>query len=465
MKKKTVLLLNPPGDRLYIRDMFCSKISKGSFINQPLDFVMLSGILSNQYNIIILDAIAERLSFKKCFSKIMEMNFDALIFLTGFASWEKDFEFIRKIKKSKSVRTIGIGDILFSEEAQNLALNDFLDAVLLDFTTDDIAKIIENNLQGINNAVFKQNGHIVKRESRQINKYFSIPMPRHELFPNKRYNSPLARRHPFASVLTSYGCPFKCEFCLIGQLGFKFRKASEIIEELKYIFSLGIREIYFGDQTFFANKVESLKICEGIMEENLDLSWSCYSRVDILNEEILKIMKRSGCHTIIFGVENADDEILKKYNKGFTAKQVKDTFRICRQIGIRTAATFIIGLPAEDVRSCLETIDFSKTIGCDYASFNVPVPRPLTKMYEKAVANKWIKSEFQTMDQSGSNVIIETDRLSSKKIYLLRNKAEREFYFRPFYILKRLISIRTSYELKMHLKEALDLILRIILPQ
>lgn len=133
---------------------------------------------------------------------------------------------------------------------------------------------------------------------------------------------------------------------------------------VRYIFKdarEGIREIYFGDQTFFANRVESLKICKGIMEKNLDLSWSCYSRVDIFNEDILKIMN-------------------------------------------------------------------------------------------------WIQPRLQHMDQSGSFAVVQTDELSGYQIFELRKKAEKEFYFRFNYILKRLINIKSLYELKMDILQAWELL-------
>lgn len=461
MHGKKILLLNPPGDKVYLRDAFCSKVSKGNFINQPLDFVILSGILAQNYNIILLDAIAEKISFDNCLKMIMALAPDVVIFLTGYASWKNDFAFIKRIKVNQQVLVIGLGDIFFDDEIAKFALDEFLDAACFDFTTDDIVKFIEGKISEVNNMAFKLNGSFVRRGQKEPKEIFSIPVPRHEKFPNHRYNFPFIKKHPFVSTLTSFGCPFKCGFCITASLGFKYRKAEEVLDELMYIRSMGIQEAYIADQTFFAIKTEHIKLCEMMLEERLNLSWLCYSRVDIVNEGLLNLAKKAGCHTVIFGVESGDDEILKKYNKGFTIRQVKDIFGLCRKIGIRTVATFIIGLPGQDLQSCLKTIEFSKKIGCDYASFNVPVPRPCTEMHKEAMLNKRMGTKLQTMDQSGSGTPMATDELSSGKICELRNKAEREFYFRFSYILKRLINIKSFYELKMDILQAWELFMHL----
>lgn len=445
-----VLLLNPPGKKIYTRDYYCSKVSKSDYIYQPIDLLILSGIISAEHQVAVLDAIAENINALECASRIINNNYDAIIFLTGAVSWEEDSAFIKELKAKNNFLAIGTGDILLDDYINLMKANDFLDAVILDFTTSDILHYLAGDFAVIANMAFRQNGDIINRRTlRERYQEIEIPLPRHELFPVKKYHYPFVRRHPFATILTDYGCPFKCNFCVMNSIGFKQRSVANVLAEIREVKKLGLKDIYFGDQTFGVNRIRLKKICDSMISEKVNLGWVCWSRVDIVDEEILKLMKAAGCHTILFGVETSNDKILKENNKGFTSQQVKDTFRLCKKIGLRTLGTFLLGLPGENKESCLRTIKFAKEIGADFASFNVLIPRMNTKIREQAISQGWIDSGVKIMDQSGSYTVMGSDQMSAKEILRLKNKAIISFYFRPTYIFRRLLSMRTGYEFKM----------------
>ena len=159
--------------------------------------------------------------------------------------------------------------------------------------------------------------------------------------------------------MTDFGCAFNCSFCpiRIDNLGFKVRPVDEIIKELKYLKSLGIKELYFRDQTFGANKKRAVELCNRMADKNLKFSWHCFSRVDVMNEELLDAMKESGCHTIIFGIESVNEKTLKDVQKRINAEKIKDTFTLCKKKKIRRAATFIIGLPGETEEDITRSAD------------------------------------------------------------------------------------------------------------
>jgi len=445
-----VLLLNPPGKKIYTRDYYCSKVSKSDYIYQPIDLLVLSGVLNQKYDIAVIDAIAERIGWKECEQKINSNNYDAIIFLTGSVSWEEDARFIKELKDRRNFLAIGTGDILLADYKNLMKKNNFLDAVILDFTTDDILRYLDGQYELVENMAFWQNGKIIdKGASREFNKEISVPPARHDLFLSKKYNYPFVRRHPFATILTDYGCPFKCNFCVMNTIGFKYRNVNDAIAEIREVKKLGFKNIYFGDQTFGANQERLKKICDFMIAEGIDLGWVCWSRVDVVNEELLKLMKRAGCHTILFGVETSNDEILKQNNKGFTSAQIKKTFQLCKRLGIRTLGTFIFGLPGEDLESCRRTIGFAKEIGADFASFNILIPRMNTKIREEAIGRGWVDKEVKIMDQSGSFAVMGNDKISAAEIMKLKDEAIKRFYFRPAYLWRRLVSIGSWYELRL----------------
>jgi anaerobic magnesium-protoporphyrin IX monomethyl ester cyclase len=230
------------------------------------------------------------------------------------------------------------------------------------------------------------------------------------------------------------------------------------MEELRTISALGTHEIFFNDLTFGVPRGNAAELCRLMKAEGFNFGWTCFSRVDSVDDEMLALMKQSGCHTIIFGVESASEPILKIYHKGYTKADVIEMFNKCRRIGIKTVATFILGLPEDTQESCLETIEFSKAIHCDYASFNIAVPRPGTGLRQVAVAEGLIEKNDIVFDHSGQTIFSLSRHLSNKELERLKKKAIREFYFRPSYLLTQIAKVRSFEALRAGVREFFALI-------
>jgi len=459
---RKVLLLNPPGKQLYIRCYYCSKTSKANYIPPPIDLVFLSGILSENYDVQLLDALIEGLNNKRCIQKIVSLNPDIIISLTGAVSWDEDIKFFKELKESKKCDLILNGDILLSGGDKKLAKYPFIDAIMLDFTTNDVLYYLSKDYKKVRNMIYRKNGRIINAPLTHENGEFSIPIPKHELFMKYKYRYPFMKDYPMASVLTDYGCPYKCEFCIMATLGFKYRKLDNVINELRYLKSLGIKDVYFSDQTFGAIKKRNLRLCNEMIKEKMNLRWCCFSRVDVVDYEILNLMKQAGCHTIMFGVESASENILKIYKKQYSIEQIRKAFRLAKEAGIKTMGTFLMGLPEDDMESCLKTIDLAKQLDCDYASFNFAVPRANTKLREKAFKQSLISKDFETADQAGTKISMPTHSLSKEDIKKLRRKALISFYFRPSYVIKRFLSLTSYSEFKIQVQELRSIIKSLI---
>jgi len=260
--------------------------------------------------------------------------------------------------------------------------------------------------------------------------------------------------------MTEFGCPYTCSFCVMGTLGCKRRPVQDILDELADLDKRGIRDIFFLDQSFGSDKERNLNLCHAIETHFPKLRWLCFSRVDLVDLDILKTMKNAGCHTIIFGVETANPELLKKYRKGYSLEQVQTTFAMTSELGIRTVATFLLGLPGVTRESAIKTIDFASELPCSYASLNVAVPRMGTEFRQWALDKGLIDPNEKHFDQSGSQVIMETENLSTEELAQLKRLAIKKLYLRPGRILKMLFALKSLDEILIHLREGFHFLCR-----
>lgn len=449
-----VLLLNPPGAQAFIRDYYCSKVSKSNYLFQPIDLVMQSGILAERHQITVCDAIADQLTVEETLERVRSCAPDAIVSLVGSVCLYDDLAFLERSARHGGTLLVS-GDAFLEEPSRWLERYPFIDGILLDFTSDDILSFLDGDRRAAASIVSRDSDTIYQRPRGQE---FSIPIPRHELFTSPNYRFPFVRQREFATVLSDFGCPYRCSFCIMASLGYRYRSAATMMEELRYLKGLGMRELFFIDQSYGVKRDKALELCAAMAREQLGFGWVCYSRVDLIDRELLEAMKRAGCHTIIFGVESASSQILEQYQKGYTQEDILKTFRLCRTCGVRTVATFILGLPEETRQTARETIDFLKKIDCDFASFNIAVPRAGTKLRQNAIRDGLVSEQITVMDQSGTSIAMDTLHLSSAEIGQLKQLALRTFYLRPSYLLRRLAGIRSWYELTEQVREGFHLL-------
>jgi len=455
---KKVLLLNPPGKKYYMRDYYCSKISKAVYYYHPIDFIVLSGILSKYFEIYVMDCIAERMNQEMALKEILHISPDIIIFLSGTVSMETDFPFLAKVKLKTSALMIGIGDIFLDYAKELLRNNYFIDAVLLDFTTNDIVAFLNDKNSAYQNIIYKERNQIIERKEVHSSGVFSISRPRHELFKNNKYNFPFSGRETFATVITDFGCPFSCSYCVVNRFGYKERKVEDVIEELSFINMIGIKEIVFKDQTFAANTLRAKLLCEEIFSNKIEISWTCFSRAELIEENLLAIMKKAGCHTIIFGIESSNRAVLSRFDRYSALEKIKETFSLCRGMGIETVGTFIIGLPGDNRQSIERTIVFSKEIGCDFASFNIFTPAHGTKIRNTLIKESVIENKLFFMDSGISYPSVETGLLKRSQIWRLRKKAIVSFYIRPMYAIEKIKQCHSFFEIRNMLKQAFGIL-------
>jgi len=274
-----------------------------------------------------------------------------------------------------------------------------------------------------------------------------LPFPSYQKLPMRFYRSALgaAKRSPSIGLITSRGCPGTCTFCYSGMFGQKIRfmSAERVLEHMLFLkHTYGIREISFYDDTFTANRKRIEKLCELLLSGNAQLSWSCFARVDTVEPALLALMKKAGCHQIGFGFESADENILKAINKRIGTSDINRAVSWTREAGLDIRGAFMIGNPGETEESVNRTIEYSKKLGIQYAVYNITTPFPGTELSRWAGEQGFVKhTQWGLYDLA--HPILELPTISSDAVLKAYQRAYREFYLRPSYILRRLASIRT----------------------
>ena len=446
-----ILLINPPGKQVYIRDYYCSKFSKSNYLFHPVDLLMLSGRLSECHEVHVMDAMAERLDETSAAFAINALDPDVIIAMIGAVSVEDDIAFLTRVHLPQ--RRIAVsGDIVLENSREWLTCHPAIDAALLDFTSEDVLRYVEGATD-LPSVVARRDVEPYLEFVRPRNQEYQVPVPRHELFSSRNYRFPFVRQREFATVLTDYGCPYKCTFCNMSKIGYQYRPVDNVMTELRFLKKLGTREIFFIDQSFGVDSLRTLELCARMREEHFNFGWACFSRVDLLTDELIGAMQVAGCHTIMLGVETASPTLLEIYRKGYTKEQIRDAFRLCKARKIRTVATFILGLPEETEQSAHDTMAFARELDCDFASFNIAVPRMGTPLRQKAIRECLISPDLVSMDQAGERIAMPTRHLTKQQVKNIRNRAMIDFYLRPGYLWQRAIRIETWYELREHLSE------------
>jgi anaerobic magnesium-protoporphyrin IX monomethyl ester cyclase len=338
----------------------------------------------------------------------------------------------------RDIAVVGEGEITLLELLGKMAWNASLDDV-----------------QGI---CYQKNGKAVLNSPRPyIENLDTLPFPARHLFDMACY-TPLAnnyKRLPATNMITSRGCPYHCTFCFEGGKGgqhYRRLSSERAIEEIKQVVkTYGIKEISFWDDNFVITREWILDFCDRIWVEDLDISWSCFSRVDRVTPQILKAMAKAGCWNIFYGLEAGSQVLLNNIKKGTTVEQNRQAVAWTKEAGIEVRASFMLALPGETPELGKKTVDFAIEIDPDYVQFTPTTPMPGTKLYEDCARTGTLNPDFSQYTL-WSVLFVPEGYKDAKEIVKLRLDAQRRFYLRPKYIWGRLKKIRGWQDLKRHIQ-------------
>lgn len=468
-----ILLVQPPFTILRTETKKC---------HPHLGLAYLAGSLKDSFEVKVLDAIAEGydrneylnkeylrygLAFEDIEQKIREFSPDAVGVSCLFSSQIENIYEVFKIAKKINDKIITmIGGAHPSAVPEETMRDKNIDFAIIGEGETALKELLQaldtrKELNGIEGLALRVNGRaVVFPRKRYEENLDNIVFPDWDILPLEKYykiNNPHgspARRIPYLPMITSRGCPLKCIFCSVHNLwgnNYRKRSAENVLRELDYLaHKMGVREVLFEDDNLTFDRERAKKIFQGIIDNRLDIAWSTPNGIALhtLDDELLELMKASGCYSISVGVESGDEFVLKNIiEKPITLSRVKPIIKTARKLGLETTAFFVVGLPGESHAQMKNTFRFARDLKADNVNFFFATPLPGTRLLELCRKKGLVKGDLVYSGLRSDKPYFDTEYLSKEKLLSMVNREKLKLYFSLLFSDPRRLFSKSGYKL------------------
>lgn len=439
MNKLRVILTTPPYSSQ-------ERLGKLGFLGGSLpsiSLLYLASSLRNRCELSVMDTSFTNLDEDAALDSIRRFAPDIVGISAVTPSISRAQNFANRIKTidSKIVTILG-GPHITSVPLQTMERTPAIDVGVVGEGEITLQKIVESydgslkSLIGIKGTIVRDaSGELHKADSRElIADIDSLGLPAYGLVDHSVSLHPAlfkTRRVPAIHAITSRGCAHTCSYCNtnIFNKKLRFHSADYVMALIKHLMSLGYRDISFEDDNFTDHRIRLTEICNRLIAERIDIVWSVNARIDTVDEDMLRLMRRAGCWYISYGVESGSQETLNRIGKKITLNLIRQRIELTRKCGMEAKGFFIIGFPWETEQSIKETVDFALSLPLSDLNMFPLTPFPGTEVFEQAkicgdFANDWSRMDLQQIVYVPPGLTVEYLQDQIKKLLL-------RFYLRP----------------------------------
>lgn len=458
-----ISLINPPVDF----NVSLGKIKKIAATTKmlPLGLAYIAAVARNNgFDIEIIDSYAEDLSLDETIARVLNSNPRVV----GISAVTPAVPSVLAIAKGIRDKSNGQPPLIVSGGAHsNVMPSQLLDTGLIDVAVRGEGELtfleLLNNIK-VNNKDFslikgisyRENGEIFHNQDRQyIENLDSLPYPAYELLKMNLYSAPLhwLVAEPAYQMIISRGCPFNCIFCGIKALGraVRARSVENALNEIEFLHkNYGAKEIMLVDPAFPLSRKLGVEFCEEYMRRGLHkkVLWVTETRVDVVDEELMKLMYKAGCRLVEFGIETGSEKTLERIKKNTSLRQARNAVAWSKKAGLEVFSSFIIGFPGETIQDMQETVNFIKSLDIDYPKINLLVPYPGSAVYDDIIkerpdiSREWDRyTSFSSMTEN--EPVYVPLGVSARELKSLHKNAYRQIYLRPSFIFKHILKLKS----------------------
>lgn len=397
---------------------------------------------------------------------------DVIGITCNFTTYAKaTFELANLIKTNFQETLLILGGAHATMDAENI-LNKQCQADMVvrgegEITLNEIIERIEKgkDFHDVVGITYRKNGKTISNPKRPLMPDINIlPIPDRKYILQNLYSEInnkmyfLSKNNRIASIMTSRGCPYNCTFCstkVVWERKFRPRRAELVIEEMELLIkNYNIKEFLINDDQFYLDKKRVNKICDMIIDKQFDITLNVASgsSVWLLDENLLRKLKKAGLYRITFPIETGSKNTMKYIKKPINLDNTKDLIRLANSLGIWTYANFILGFPYEKYSDIQETINYARKSGLDYATFFIAKPYAGSEMHEDFKKEGLLKDDIvypTHMGEVGHNIV----HISANDLQSFRNRAQKRYflvvlfnYLNPLFFYKYVFPKIDSYD-------------------
>jgi radical SAM superfamily enzyme YgiQ (UPF0313 family) len=420
----------------------------------PLSLAWVAAIARRAgHEVTVIDARTLKLSKDDALEQLKRFRPDIMGFMMTTYMFPDTLEWIKYLKERLDIPVV-IGGYNLRVYPKESVSHPEIDYGVVEQALDTIPQLFEaleekRRLEDVVGLVYKDRGEIKLNPAKRVS-FEEYPNPARDLLPNDLYAEFPTERKNFTVMVTSLGCPYGCLFCEAGRTEYNPRSPLTVVNEMEECYKkYGIREIDIFDYDFTVDRERTIAVCRQMRKRGLDILWACRSRVDI-DRELLKEMSQAGCGRIYYGIESGSQEILDRVNKGITLKRIEETIRHTKRLRMKALGFFLIGAPGETKRTVRETLRFARRLDLEYVQFSKCLAKPLTPLWKDMVNDMgkdywkdWIlgKEEDRPLPRTRTG-------LTNEEIDRLAKWAYVKYHFRPSFLLKAILKVRSFTEFK-----------------
>ncbi len=459
-----VLIINPPWPGKGFGTRSQNRIIKhrsDKFLQYPIFLAYSAAQLKEGgHEVAYIDSVIRDLNMDQTLAEVKRAEPDVIFMETTTPSIEADYECLTLLKEATGAWMITGGPHASYFHREILEECPAIDVVVRHEFDTKISAVVSHlkDLTVLQGITYRDDRCIVDKGDGELTRDLDrVPFPDREVVPWQWYLEAWYSKRPFMNIMTSRGCPYHCAFCLWPQIMYghvqRFRSLDNVFEEIQYLVRrYGLKEINVDDGTFTTKRERVMEFCRRMRRQTPGLIWTCNGRVDNLDPEMLKEMKRAGCKMIRLGVESGSQEVLDKIRKGLTLRQIEEGVKMVKQAGIQALGGFMFGFPFDSRESVEQTLQLAKKLSPDQVQFSICMCYPGTSLYDYAREHDlFLFQSFKEFDMTYGPVVKTLDLEREELVHIL-SRAYREFYFRPRYIVQTLLHMKDMDEIKRVLR-------------
>lgn len=463
-----VLLIRPPA-RHTVESEVPEAVEAENLSYPPLALLSLAAFLRDQSHHVcdILDAQLDHLTNEEMEEQIRAFRPD-VVGITCFTVQLVDVMHSIRASRKAGVDYVVLGGPHINDFPKESLALEGVDAVVKGEGQQPLLELLRvwesgGIAKGIKGVIAHDDDPIPEEDVYFSNDLDTYPIVDRTLVDYSRYYDVMGEGGIFTTMVTSRGCPYRCTFCNTPRHRYRVQSPERVCDEIEACINLGIREIYFVDDTFNITNQRVHDLCDEIIRRGLEFSWTVRFRVKGVDRPLLEKMKAAGCSRIQLGVEQGTEEGLLRLKKDVTSREIEQAFRLCREVGVNTVAYFMIGTPVERTRQdVLDTIEYSIKLKPDFVMYNIMTPFPGTTLYDEGVrdgvlnVDPWI--DFMENPTEEFKAQVWDEHFTRDELRDLLHFAYRRFYWRPTFVVSNLFQIRNVSDLTRKAKAGLRLL-------